>query len=205
MNYNYKLTIVLLLLVGFLVITGAQPYDLLTWMLEVAPIVFVIPVLWYTRKSFPLTNLLLILIVIHALVLAIGAKYTYARVPLGFTLQELFELNRNPYDKIGHFFQGCVPALVAREILIRGQYIRSSGMLNFIVVCVVLAVSATYEMIEWAAALVMGQGADEFLGTQGDMWDTQSDMFLALIGALFTLLMLSRLHNRQLAKLSNKP
>ena len=128
-----------------------------------------------------------------------GGAYTYARVPLGFHLQDLLNLDRNPYDKIGHFFQGFVPALVAREILIRGHYVRGKKMLAFLVICVVLAISAAYELIEWAAAVSLGQGADEFLGTQGDPWDTQSDMFLALIGAVTALLLFSRSHDRQIA------
>jgi putative membrane protein len=128
----------------------------------------------------------------------VGGAYTYARVPLGFYLSDLLHLSRNPYDKIGHFFQGFVPALVAREVLIRGQYLRGSRMLAFLVVCVVMAISATYELTEWAAALALGQGADEFLGTQGDPWDTQSDMFFALIGSVTALLFLPRVHDRQI-------
>jgi putative membrane protein len=139
----------------------------------------------------------------HALVLILGGTYTYARVPLGFELQELLELQRNPYDKIGHFFQGCVPALVAREILIRGAFVRGKRMLAFIVVCIVLAVSATYELVEWGAALAFGEGAVEFLGPQGAPWDTQSDMFMALIGAVMALSLLARLHDRQIARLAN--
>jgi putative membrane protein len=141
---------------------------------------------------------------IHALVLMLGGAYTYARVPLGFQLAEWLDLSRNPYDKIGHFFQGFVPALAAREILVRGSYVRGRKMLAFIVVCIVLAVSAAYELIEWAAALALGQGADEFLGTQGDPWDTQSDMFCALVGAIAALLLLSRAHDRQIARLTVK-
>jgi putative membrane protein len=127
-----------------------------------------------------------------------GGAYTYARVPLGFQLADLLNLTRNPYDRIGHFFQGFVPALVAREILIRYQYVHGRKMLSFIVICIALAISATYEILEWTAALVLGQGADEFLGTQGDSWDTQSDMLLALIGAGTALLVFSRAHDRQI-------
>lgn len=157
-----------------------------------------LPVLWATYRRFPLTTLLYVCIFLHALVLMLGGMYTYARVPLGFEIAELLGLSRNPYDKIGHFFQGFVPALVAREILVRGQYVRGKKMLAFVGVCVVLAISATYELIEWGAALALGQGADEFLGTQGDPWDTQSDMFLALIGAVTALLLLSRAHDHQI-------
>lgn len=187
--------------VGFLAASGWTPYDRATWLMEVLPVMIALPVLWLTYKRHPLTSLLYICIFVHALVLMLGGAYTYARVPLGFQLQELFQLSRNPYDKIGHFFQGFVPALVAREILIRGQYVRGQRMLAFLVVCVVLAISATYEFIEWGAALAMGQGADEFLGTQGDPWDTQSDMFLALVGSITAFLCLSRLHDRQLRAL----
>jgi putative membrane protein len=142
-------------------------------------------------------------IFVHAIVLMVGGAYTYARVPLGFELQEWLGLARNPYDKIGHFLQGFVPALAAREILLRGDFVRGARMLAFLVICVVMAISATYELIEWAAALAMGQGADEFLGTQGDVWDTQSDMFCALLGAVAALLLLSRMHDRQIRALQS--
>lgn len=181
-----------------LALSGWSPYDRATWFMEVLPVMIVLPVLWGTYRRYPLTTLLYVCIFAHAAVLMLGGAYTYARVPLGFQLQEWFDLGRNPYDKIGHFFQGFVPALAAREILLRGNYVRGRRMLAFLVVCVVLAISATYEFIEWGAALAMGQGADEFLGTQGDPWDTQSDMFLALIGAVCAQLFLSRWHDRQL-------
>lgn len=188
-------------MVAMLVASGWRPYDRLTWLMEVLPVLVVLPLLWATHERYPLTSLLYAGIFVHAAVLMLGGAYTYARVPLGFELQELFGLARNPYDKIGHFMQGFVPALAAREILRRGQHVRGRRMLAFLVVCVVLAISATYELVEWAAALALGQGADEFLGTQGDPWDTQSDMFLALLGALAALLALSRLHDRQLRAL----
>ena len=135
--------------------------------------------------------------------LIVGGAYTYARVPLGFELQDWFGLARNPYDKIGHFFQGLVPALAAREIFIRQRVVNGKAWLAFLVVCVVMTVSAGYELIEWAAAVAMGQGADEFLGTQGDEWDAQSDMFTALVGALTALALFSRMQDRQIAKLSS--
>jgi len=188
-------------LVALLVLSGTQPYDRTTWLLEVFPLFIALPVLWATYHRFPLTNLLYVCIFLHALVLMAGGAYTYARVPLGFYLADLLNLTRNPYDKIGHFFQGFVPALVAREILIRGRFVRGRKMLAFVVICVVLAISATYELIEWAAAVALGQGADEFLGTQGDPWDTQSDMLFALIGAVSAVLLLSRVHDRQLEAL----
>jgi putative membrane protein len=186
---------------ALLLLTGWSPYDRATWVLEVAPVLIVLPVLWVTWRREPLTSLAYVLIFLHGAILMVGGAYTYARVPLGFQLQDMFDLARNPYDKIGHFFQGFVPAIVAREILLRGRFVNGRRMLVFIVVCIVLAISATYEFIEWGAALAMGQGADEFLGTQGDEWDTQSDMFLALIGALAALALLGRLHDRQLQRL----
>ena len=157
--------------------------------------------LWLTYRRYPLTTLLYGCIFAHACVLMLGGAYTYARVPLGFQLQEWLDLSRNPYDKIGHFMQGFVPALVAREILVRGGYVRGRRMLAFLVICIVLAVSATYEFVEWGAALALGQGAEAFLGTQGDLWDTQSDMFFALIGGLAALAFFSRLHDRQLERI----
>ncbi|NTU43104.1 MAG: DUF2238 domain-containing protein [Nitrospirales bacterium] len=194
-----------IVLVALLAVSGLHPYDRTTWVLEVFPVVIALPVLWLTYRRFSLTNLLYACIFIHALVLMVGGAYTYARIPLGFSIADLLHLSRNPYDKIGHFFQGFVPALAAREILIRGQYVRGRKMLAFIVICIVLAISATYELIEWAAALALGQGADEFLGTQGYAWDTQSDMFLALVGAATALLIFTRIHDRQLSKLQGPP
>jgi putative membrane protein len=178
--------------------SGVRPYDRVTWVLEVFPIFVAVPLLCATHRRFPLSTLLYACIFVHAGVLMLGGAYSYARVPLGFQLEAWLGLGRNPYDKIGHFFQGFVPALVAREILVRGAWVRGRRMLAFVVVCIVLAISATYELVEWAAALALGQGADEFLGTQGDSWDTQSDMFFALVGAAVALLTLSRLHDRQL-------
>ena len=199
-----KLAVAAVLLLGLLALSGAHPYDRLTWLLEVLPIIVVLPLLWFTRTRYPLTALLYVAIFLHAVVLMTGGAYTYARVPLGFYLADVLDLSRNPYDKIGHFFQGLVPALAVREILLRGAYVRGRRMLAFIVVCVVLAISATYELIEWGAALALGQGADEFLGTQGDVWDTQSDMFCALLGAITALLVFARLHDRQLQNLTTK-
>jgi putative membrane protein len=189
-------------LIALLALSGYRPYDRGTWLLEVLPVVIALPILWATYRGFPLTTLLYVLIFLHALVLMLGGAYTYARVPLGFQIQDLFHLGRNPYDKIGHFFQGFVPALVAREILIRGGFVRGRRMLVFIVLCIVLAISAAYELIEWAAALALGQGAEAFLGTQGDPWDTQSDMFMALVGGVLALTLLSRLHDRQIERLA---
>lgn len=195
------LSLALVALIALLVVSGINPYDRATWVMEVFPVFIAIPLLWSTYRRFPLTTLLYVLIFLHALVLMLGGAYTYARVPLGFQLADLLGIARNPYDKIGHFFQGFVPALIAREILVRGASVQGRRMLAFIVVCIVLAISASYELIEWAAALAMGQGADEFLGTQGDPWDTQSDMFFALIGSITALLALSGLHDRQMRRL----
>jgi putative membrane protein len=190
-------------LVLLLLISGIRPFDRTTWVLEVFPILIALPVLWATYRRFPLTNLLYVCIFVHAVVLMVGGAYTYARVPLGFEIEALFNLSRNPYDKIGHFMQGFVPALVAREIFIRGGYVRGRVMLPFLAVCVVLAISASYELVEWASAVALGQGADEFLGTQGDPWDTQSDMLFALIGGVVAMLLFSRFHDRQLARMSD--
>ena len=185
-------------------VSGVAPHDRLTWLMEVAPVVLIAPVLWLTRDRFPLSDLLYACIAVHALVLIYGAAYTYARVPLGFVLQDGLDLARNPYDRIGHFFQGFVPALAAREILLRGAWVRGPRMRAFLVLCVALAVSAAYELVEWAAALGMGQGASQFLGTQGDPWDTQADMFMALLGALVVLTLLARLHDRRIAALASR-
>ena len=192
-------------LVALLVWSGARPYDRLTWFMEVLPVIVALPVMWATHRRFPLTDILYAGIFVHCCVLMLGGAFTYARVPMGFALQDWLGTDRNPYDKIGHFMQGFVPALLAREILIRGAYVRGRGMLAFLVLCVVMAVSATYELVEWAAALILGQGADEFLGTQGDAWDTQSDMFLALLGAVSALVLLSRRHDREIAELQSRP
>jgi putative membrane protein len=201
-----RLLLALLLInLAALVVSGWQPYDRVTWLLEVLPILIALPLLILTRRSYPLSTLLYVLITLHALVLALGGAYTYARVPAGFWVQEYFGLARNPYDKLGHVMQGFVPALIAREILLRGGYVRGRKMLVFLCICIPLAISAFYELIEWWSALALGQGADEFLGTQGDPWDTQSDMFCALIGACVALLLLSSTHDRSLARLAGAP
>lgn len=196
--------IALAVLLALLAVSGLHPYDRATWVMEVAPIFIAVPVLCATASRFPLTRLVYACIFLHALVLMVGGAYTYARVPVGFQVAEVLGLHRNPYDKLGHFFQGFVPALVAREILLRGDHVRGRRMLAFLVVCIVLAISATYEFIEWGAALALGQGADEFLGTQGDPWDTQSDMFSALVGAVVALGALSPLHDRQIRRLQQR-
>ena len=185
-----------------LLVSGIAPFDRATWIMEVAPVLIALPVLIATRHSYRLTTLLYCLIAAHMLVLIVGGTYSYARVPLGFWLQDLLGTTRNPYDRIGHFMQGFVPAMVAREILLRGAYVRGRWMTAFLCICIAMAVSAAYELIEWGAALALGQGADEFLGTQGDTWDTQSDMFMALLGSTSAIALLSGLHDRQLKDLA---
>lgn len=196
------LLIASLILIAVLIWSGMVAYDRPTWGLEVFPVIAVLPLLWVTYGRFPLTTLLYVGIFLHALVLILGGAYTYARVPLGFEIADWLGLARNPYDKIGHFFQGFVPALAAREILIRGAYVRGNRMRAFIVICIVLAISATYELIEWGAALLAGEGATAFLGTQGDPWDTQSDMLFALIGAVVALAFFARWQDAQIRALT---
>lgn len=190
-----------LLLIIILLVSAIRPYDYPTWFLEVAPVLIALPIMAATYRRFPLTTLLYVLIFVHAVILIGGGTYTYARVPLGFWIQDIFSLARNPYDKIGHLVQGYVPFIVAREILLRGGYLTSRRMTAFLSICVVMAVSSFYELVEWWTALLLGQGAYEFLGTQGDIWDTQADMFFALIGAVAAMLTLSRLHDKQMARL----
>lgn len=186
-------------LLALLAWSGLVATDRATWLMEVMPVMLALPLMIATHRRMPLTGLLYILIFAHACVLMLGGAYTYARVPLGFQLAEWLHLERNPYDRIGHLFQGFVPVMVAREILLRGAFVRGRRMLHFICIAIVLAVSASYELIEWAAAMILGQGAEQFLGTQGDVWDTQWDMFCALLGACAALLLLTSLHDRQLA------
>ncbi len=184
-----------------LMVSAIHPHDRLTWALEVFPFFIAAPLLYATWRRFPLTPLLYRLILIHAIILFVGGHYTYAEAPLGNWLKDFFHLARNPYDRIGHFAQGFVPALIAREVLLRRTALVRGGWLFFLVASVCLAISACYEFIEWWSALLLGQGADAFLGSQGDQWDTQWDMFTALIGAIVAQLTMSRIHDRQLAQL----
>jgi len=188
-----------------LVVSGIEPYDRLTWFLETAPVYIAAAIMAYSYRRFPLSDLLYVLIAVHALVLIAGGAYTYARVPLGFWMQDWLHLSRNPYDKIGHFMQGLVPALAAREILLRRGFVAGRGMAAFLAACVACSVSLVYELIEWWSALALGQGADEFLGTQGDPWDTQSDMFFALIGATVAMVFLARLQDARIAAIGAPP
>ena len=191
-----------LALVGIVVLvlawSGVGPHDRFTWFLEVAPVLIGLPILIAIYRGFRFTSLAYTLIAIHAVILIVGGHYTYAEVPLGYWLEEWLGFSRNHYDRIGHLAQGFIPAIVVREILIRRSPLRRSRWLPFVVISICLAVSALYELIEWWTAVATGEAAEAFLGTQGDVWDTQWDMMLALIGAILALLMLSRLHDRQL-------
>jgi len=184
-----------------LVWSGIHPKDYFTWFLEVAPALIGLGVMIYSYRSFPLTPLVYTLILIHSIILMVGGHYTYAEVPLFDWIKDSFDLARNNYDKVGHFAQGFIPAMITREIVIRKSVINGSGWRNFFIVCFVLAFSALYELIEWWVAIFSDQGAEAFLGTQGYIWDTQSDMFWALCGAIIALLLLSKYHDRELEKL----
>lgn len=198
-------TRILLLLGGvLLVLSGLQPLDRLTWWLEVIPILLGVPILLLTARRAPFTPLAYRLIFLHALILLLGAHYTYAEVPFGYWVKDWLDLARNHYDRVGHVAQGFVPALLVREVLLRCTPLRPGGWLFFLVTTVCLAGSALYEFIEWWSALILGQSADAFLGTQGDIWDTQWDMFLCLIGAVLSQILLSWLQDRQLASLRSR-
>ena len=190
----------LLLVTGLVLLAWSRvgAYDPTTWVLETFPIMLGVPVLIASAKRFPLTSLAYRLILVHAVILMLGGHYTYARVPLGFWIQEVFGFARNHYDRIGHFAQGFIPALLAREILLRKTPLTRGGWLFVIVTCVCLSISVLYEFVEWWSALIGGSAADEFLGTQGDPWDTQWDMFMAGVGAIVSQLVLARLHDRAL-------
>lgn len=190
----------LVLALAALAVSGIGPKDRLTWLLEVAPVLIGAPILVVTARRFPLTPLLYRLLFVHALILILGGHYTYAEVPLGEWAREAFGFARNHYDRVGHLAQGFVPAILAREILLRRSPLRQGGWLFSLTTSVCLAFSAFYELIEWATALLSGEAATAFLGTQGDVWDTQWDMFLALCGALLAQALLARVHDRQLAR-----
>ncbi len=185
----------LFIFLATLIWSGINPKDQLTWLLEVAPAMIGLVLIAVTYKSFKLTSLLYVLILAHCIILMVGGHYTYAEVPF---FDGLFGAERNNYDKVGHFFQGFVPAILAREILIRKNAVNGSGWRNLFVISICLAFSAFYELIEWGVAEASGEGADAFLGTQGYVWDTQSDMLLALVGAICALMLLSRFHDKQL-------
>jgi putative membrane protein len=198
------LLILLVILCALLIATSVSPFDRLTWLMEVSPVLIVLPILALTYRRFPLTPLLYSLIFVHAIILIIGGAYTYARVPLGFWLEDLFHFSRNNYDRIGHFFQGLVPALAAREVLLRLKFVSNRRMAALLAICVAMAISAWYELLEWGAAVSMGQKANDFLGTQGDPWDTQWDMFMCFIGSLVAMIGLSRIQDRQMKDLASR-
>ena len=181
--------------------SGINPRDRITWFFEVLPVILVLAILVPTAKSFPLSSLLYRLLFIHGLILMIGGHYTYSEVPVGYWFQETFDLSRNHYDRLGHFVQGFVPAILAREILLRKTPLVPGRWLTFLIIAVCLAFSAFYELIEWWTALLLGESADAVLGMQGDIWDSQWDMFLALVGACVSLATLSKVHDRSLAAL----
>ena len=182
--------------------SAIDPVDRLTWWMEVAPALIGLVILVVTRQRFPLTPLVYWLILVHAIILMVGGHFTYAEVPAGDWLRDLTGGERNNYDKLGHFAQGFVPVMIAREIMIRNKVVQGRGWLVFILLSVVLAFSAFYELIEWWAALLSAEAADAFLGTQGYVWDTQSDMFWALCGGIVALLSLSRWHDHQISKVN---
>jgi putative membrane protein len=202
MRSAYPLSLLIIGLIA-LIVSAIHPYETGTWVMEVFPIFLAVPILFFTWRRFPLTPLVYTLIFVHALILMLGGHYSYARVPLGFWMEQAFGFARNHYDRIGHFAQGFVPALIAREVLLRRTPLRPGRWLFFIVSCICLAVSACYEFIEWWSALIGGSAATEFLGTQGDPWDTQWDMLFALIGSIVGQLTLSTWHDGQLSRLTS--
>jgi len=195
----------LVLFFAVLVWSAVRPHDYFTWLMEVFPAIVGIALIAATHRRFPLTPLLLTLLTLHAIILMVGGHYTYAEVPLGFWMERAFHLTRNDYDRVGHFAQGFVPALVAREIFIRRGVVRSRGWLYAIVVLICLGISAAYELVEWITAISAGSSADAFLGTQGDPWDTQEDMATALVAAMIAPLAMGRWHDRQIAQMTSTP
>jgi putative membrane protein len=197
----------IVLLVLFSAVFGwsaIHPHDRMTWWLEVLPAIIALLVLFFTYKTFPLTPMLYILILLHATILVVGGHYTYAEVPWFNWLRDTYDLGRNYYDRLGHFAQGFVPAMIAREVLLRKKVVQQQAWLFFIVCCIALSISAFYELIEWWVAIASGTAAEAFLGTQGDIWDTQWDMFTALIGAMCAQIFLKHCHNRQISALDTK-
>ena len=195
---GYFFAVLFALLALVLTWSAINPHDYFTWFLEVFPIFIALPILFLSHKKFPLTNILYVLILMHAIILMIGGHYTYAEVPLFNWLRDMFHLDRNYYDRVGHFVQGFVPAMIAREILIRKSVVKNSEWLFFIVCCICLGISVCYEFVEWWVAVASGTAAEAFLGTQGDVWDTQWDMFMALIGAVAAQILLAKTHSKQI-------
>ena len=204
MKREYVPVLLLFLALVAVGISATGPNDRLTWLLEVGPVLVGVPILILTYRRFPLTNLLYTFLFLHSVILVVGGHYTYAEVPVGIWLRDFFDLSRNHYDRLGHFAQGLVPALLAREILKRCSPLGHSRWLSFLVVCVALSFSALYELFEWWSAVVLGESADQFLGSQGDIWDTQWDMFLALIGATICVMVLSKTHDKSLVELAKE-
>lgn len=201
MNLTIREVAWLAIYISVLAWSALDPKDLVIWMLEVSPAIIALPILIATRKAFPLTSLTCVLILIHCIILMVGGHYTYAEVPFFNDLPDVFGLERNNYDKLGHFAQGFVPAIIAREILLRNRVVEGRAWLSFIIVSICLAISALYELFEWAVAVTSEEAADAFLGMQGYVWDTQADMFTALLGAIVALPLLGRIHDRQLLRL----
>lgn len=204
MTKGHKLLLMLAVFFAVLVWSGVKPHDRFTWVLEVFPAVAAAILLAATYRRFEFTTMAYFLILLHSIILMVGGKYTYAEVPLFNWIRDTYYLARNSYDGVGHFAQGFIPAIVAREILLRTSPLKKGGWLFFIVVCITLALSAFYELIEWWVSLATGSAGDAFLGTQGDVWDTQKDMALCLVGSIVSLATLSRLHDRALSKLRVK-
>ena len=194
--------VLLALVLAVLVWSGIRPFDFLTWFLEVSPAIVGIVVLAAKWRTFPLTPLVTTLIALHMMILAVGGHYTYALVPAGDWVRDAFGLSRNHYDRLGHLAQGFVPAMIARELFLRLNVLARRGWMNVLLVCICLAISAVYELIEWWTALIIGEKSDSFLGTQGDVWDTQTDMFLAGVGAICAVAFFARWHDRQLVRLN---
>ena len=201
---KYFFFILIVIFLAVLIWSAINPHDRFTWFLEVLPAIIALPILWFSYQRFPLTPLLYGLILIHAVILMVGGHYTYAEVPWFNWLRDYFDLSRNYYDRLGHFAQGFIPAIIAREILLRKQVVTQGAWLFFIVCCICLSISAFYELIEWWVAVSTGEAAEAFLGTQGDIWDTQWDMFIALIGAIAAQIFLKNHHNQQLSELEIK-
>jgi putative membrane protein len=194
----------LVIFFSVLIWSGINPKDYLTWILETVPAMVAFVILMATRKRFPLTSLAYDLILVLSLILMIGGHYTYAEVPLFDWFKAVFNLDRNNFDKVAHFAQGFVPAIIAREIIIRNHVVTNTNWLNFFIICICLAISAFYELIEWWVAIAINEAAEAFLGTQGYIWDTQSDMAFALLGAIVALVTLSHIHDKQISKLKVK-
>ncbi len=204
MRIEKKHIIMCAVFLSVLIWSAVNPKDYITWSMEVFPGIIVFVILVLTWKRFPFTGLVYTLILIHCCILFVGGKYTYAHNPLFDWLKEILSLERNNYDKLGHLAQGFIPTMAAREILIRKSIVRGKGWLAFILICIASFITASYELIEWAAALLMGQGSDEFLGTQGYVWDTQSDMFFAMTGSVLAIILLSKIHDSYLKKMKDR-